>query len=145
MPAWITEMGAASVFPVLAALVILGYFAGKLWRPVRTFVLFMVQLVGTDEVDADGNKVHPGLIARMTDLEADVKTIHHEVTPNSGGSIKDAVTRIESLQREQSGTVGALTGRFEEHLLLAERRDERIDELTEAVENLTNSVTSEEP
>lgn len=35
------------------------------------------------------------LDARLDALEASLETVHHEVTPNHGGSIKDAVKRIE--------------------------------------------------
>ena len=36
---------------------------------------------------------------RLDALEASLLEVHHEVTPNHGGSIKDAVSRIEDIQK----------------------------------------------
>ncbi|HEY9249250.1 MAG TPA: hypothetical protein VIO38_08970 [Rariglobus sp.] len=130
MPTWITDMGAATVFPVLAALVILAWAGAKMWHPLSKVVRFLDSLIGAED--------NPGLLDRMKALEADVRTIHHEVTPNSGGSMKDAVGRIETYQRDQGSQITTLTGRFEEHLTLAERRDSRIDDLADAMETLVN-------
>lgn len=129
MPAWITDMGAASLIPVIAALAMLSYLAAKAYRPLAAFFRFMDQLIGRPD--------HPGLIDRMSGLEEKLATVHHEVSTNSGGSIKDAVARIEAYQRDQGGQIVTLTGRFDEHLDQAERRDSRLDDLTDRLERFT--------
>ena len=44
---------------------------------------------------------------RLDALEASVSAIHHEMTPNHGGSIKDAVSRIEANQEGVKATLDA--------------------------------------
>ena len=44
---------------------------------------------------------------RLDVLESSVSAIHHEVTPNHGGSIKDAVSRIETNQEGFRATLDA--------------------------------------
>ena len=44
---------------------------------------------------------------RLDALEASLSEVHHEVTPNHGGSIKDAVSRIESNQEDFKTTLDA--------------------------------------
>nr|DAX33387.1 MAG TPA: Protein of unknown function (DUF2681) [Caudoviricetes sp.] len=44
---------------------------------------------------------------RLDALEASVSAIHHEVTPNHGGSLKDAVSRIETNQEGFKATLDA--------------------------------------
>jgi hypothetical protein len=64
----------------------------------------------------------------MKDLEResheDIKTIKHEVLPNSGGSLNDAIRKqiipmIETLVERQHGIdlkVSELNGKFEQHI-----------------------------
>ncbi|GAA1026807.1 hypothetical protein GCM10009557_05800 [Virgisporangium ochraceum] len=61
------------------------------WRPVAAFL--------EDWNGRPGRPGHdevPGIPARLRVLEQSVATIRHEVTPNSGGSLKDAVDRIDA-------------------------------------------------
>ncbi len=44
---------------------------------------------------------------RLDALEASLMEVHHEVTPNHGGSIKDAVSRIEGIQKAASESLEA--------------------------------------
>lgn len=44
---------------------------------------------------------------RLDALEASLSEVHHEVTPNHGGSIKDAVSRIETNQESLKSTLDA--------------------------------------
>ena len=44
---------------------------------------------------------------RLDALEASLSEVHHEVTPNHGGSIKDAVSRIEANQEVFKTTLDA--------------------------------------
>ena len=50
------------------------------------------------EVSATLEAVAGRIDGRLDALEASLAEVHHEVTPNHGGSIKDAVSRIESNQ-----------------------------------------------
>lgn len=63
----------------------------------------------------------------VKEIRGEVGTIHHEVTPNGGGSIKDAVKRIESSQsdtreairrgdKRTHDRIDALTVRFDAHV-----------------------------
>lgn len=55
---------------------------------------------------------------------SDIKEIKHEVTPNSGGSLNDAIRKqvipmIETLVEKQQSIavdVGTLNGKFEQHI-----------------------------
>lgn len=53
----------------------------------------------------EGVEERPGVMKRLATLEARTKTTEDELTPNGGGSVKDAVKRIdktvEQLYRER--------------------------------------------
>jgi thiamine phosphate synthase YjbQ (UPF0047 family) len=58
------------------------------------------------------------------DSKEDIKTIKHEVLPNSGGSLNDAINKrvipmIETLVEKQQNIavdLGTLNGKFEQHI-----------------------------
>lgn len=59
-----------------------------------------------------GRPAVPGVMQRLVDaverldaLEGNVAAIRHEVFPNSGGSLRDAVDRLEVQWREASGAL----------------------------------------
>lgn len=60
------------------------------WRPIAAFLRDW-----NGEPERPGHDEVPGIPARLRALERSVATIKHEVTPNSGGSLKDAVVRID--------------------------------------------------
>jgi len=64
---------------------------------------------------------------RLDTLEASVSAIHHEVTPNHGGSIKDAVSRIESNQEGFKATLDAHGQVLAAHGQVLDRITERQD------------------
>ncbi|WP_104086575.1 hypothetical protein [Arthrobacter sp. GMC3] len=99
MPEWITNLIATdrllTVGFILFILWLFGRSALKSWPFVSKLVTLVNALVG----DGPGT----GIVDRMASLEETnvtlkehVATIHHETTPNHGGSIKDAVARIEN-------------------------------------------------
>ena len=50
------------------------------------------------ETTAQLDAIAGGIDARLGALEEALQTVRHEVTPNHGGSVKDAVLRIEAAQ-----------------------------------------------
>lgn len=64
---------------------------------------------------------------RLGTLEASVSAIHHEVTPNHGGSIKDAVSRIETNQEGFKATLDAHGQVLAAHGQVLDRITERQD------------------
>ncbi len=87
MPSWLDELLSDTSIPVLIVLTALAIGAVKTWPWLRKVVRFLDALIGDDK--------NPGLLERVNGLEGRVDRIHHEVTPNSGGSMKDAVARTE--------------------------------------------------
>ena len=64
---------------------------------------------------------------RLDTLEASVSAIHHEMTPNHGGSIKDAVSRIETNQAGFKATLDAHGQVLSAHGQVLDRITERQD------------------
>lgn len=62
----------------------------KVWPVFRKVVHIVDDVIG--EEARPGVEARPGLMERIA-------TIEHEVRPNGGGSIKDAVDRIEQVQQ----------------------------------------------
>lgn len=64
---------------------------------------------------------------RLDALEASVSAVHHEVTPNHGGSIKDAVSRIETNLEGFRATLDAHGQVLSAHGQVLDRITERQD------------------
>jgi hypothetical protein len=105
-----------------AGIVTVGGAMALLWRGVSALVrsgkkwdMFLEDWHGTEA--RPGRPAVPGIMQRMVDLEAGLLEIRHEVFPNSGGSLRDAVDRLEGQFREvtliptQRSGDSALTGR----------------------------------
>lgn len=77
---------------------------------------------------------------RLDALESSVSAIHHEVTPNHGGSIKDAVSRIEANQEgfkstlDAHGQVLAAHGQVLDRI--TERQDHDLEELSSQIDQV---------
>lgn len=80
----VTVMGAGTM---LWRLVTAGLRTGKKWD------MFLDDWHGSEA--RPGRPAVPGIMQRMVDLEEGLRTIRHEVFPNSGGSLRDAVDRLE--------------------------------------------------
>ena len=59
----------------------------------------------------------------LPEVRRQVQTIHHEVMPNGGGSLRDAVTRLESnvsgldaAVTQNGARIGTLTNRLDAHI-----------------------------
>ena len=138
MPGWIEWVTSGPVIAVLVVLLGLAWIATKAWRPVSRLVLFLYELIGDEE------KGKPGLLKRLAALEAKqneqgerIERIHAEVTPNHGGSLKDAVTRIERRQTEDVDDLA-------EHIRYSRRDEERLAEVEESVEELKELLGGDE-
>lgn len=95
MPELLASVDPAVFVPVLLALVVIVALALKAWPFVRK----LVQLVDTLS----------DLKPRLERIEQTVGVVRGEVTHNGGGSLKDAVRRIEQAQ----GTTDARLNRME--------------------------------
>lgn len=75
---------------------------------------------------------------RLDALEASVSAIHHEMTPNHGGSIKDAVSRIETNQEGFKSTLDAhgqvLSAHGQVLDRITERQDRDLQELSSQID-----------
>ena len=127
MPQWILDLTMAQVVGGLGVITIVG---GALWRygrPVAGVIRRMTDLADAvlgapEKRDRSGaiiRPAQPGIIAQ-------VATIHHETTPNHGGSMKDAVRRIE-----QTGATTA--AKLDEHIRIAKESDARLADLDRIV------------
>ena len=92
-PQWITDVFA--VAPWLGAFLIAAFFALKLWKAVapvfRAARDFLEDWKG--EPDRPGVKGRAGVMARLGSIE-------HELHPNSGLSMRDAINRTEKQSKE---------------------------------------------
>lgn len=106
---------------LVAGLGALGWLVTKAWRGFRKMGHFIDDVSG--EPARPGTPARPSLmdrlaavedaVARIPVVESSVAQVRAEVTPNGGGSLKDAVVRIEAVIREH------------DQLLRDERRDRR--------------------
>ena len=97
-----TGIGAvdAAVVWAIAIVAILGLL-GALWRLVRP-LRRIVQLVDMFWEDWQGTPgrpgvpPRPGVMARLDRIEDRVGIVVHEVRPNGGGSMRDAIDRVDA-------------------------------------------------
>jgi hypothetical protein len=97
---------AAWLVGLAAGLGALGWLVTKTWRGLRSLGHLADDLRG--EPARPGVPARPGIMDRLAFMEhrlavveSDVGKVKAEVTPNGGGSLKDAVTRIEQQQRRE--------------------------------------------
>lgn len=141
MPEWIAELqfGQIAAFVVfIGGVAIGGWKIFQFIRPaVKGITDITTDLRGEPErLDAAGQQIEParpGALSRISAVEASqeetakvlaylvplVERIHHETTPNHGGSMNDGLKRIEARQAE---TDRKLT----EHIDIAKKSDERL-------------------
>lgn len=101
LPTWVVEW--APVAPWLVALAIGVLVVVKLWPLLRKLGHFLDDVAG--EPARPGVPARPGLMERIA-------TVEHELTTNSGSSVKDAVKRIEDTQRAQAAQLADLHQKY---------------------------------
>ena len=100
MPQWISDL--ITVAPWLGAFFVAAFFGIKLWRCVapvfRMFREFLEDWKG--EPDRPGVKGRAGVMARLGSIE-------HELHPNSGLSMRDAINRTEKQGKDMGEKLDA--------------------------------------
>ncbi len=84
---------AAGIVTVGGALALIWRFITAGIKTGRKWDMFLEDWHGTEA--RPGRPAVPGIMQRMVDLEEGLRLIRHEVFPNSGGSLRDAVDRLE--------------------------------------------------
>lgn len=153
---------------IVAALILLVAFfrkpLGAIWRRMKSFARLLDTWNGVEEKkDKSGAVIQeaaPGILARLIsvesstskipnieskfeDLEQYTKRIHHEVTPNHGGSLKDAVTRIENSANETASKLAETTEKLDEHIEIAKESDRAQEQLVKDVGTLKTKYAPE--
>jgi hypothetical protein len=89
---------AAWLVGLVAGLTALGWLVRKVFVTLRKIGHFIDDVSG--EPARYGVAARPSLMDRITALEGTSARVQHEVTHNGGGSLKDAVARIEQRVNE---------------------------------------------
>lgn len=71
----------------------LAWITQEAWRFFRLFDRFIADWNGQPQ--RPGQDAKPGVMARLSVLEGQMATVHHELTPNSGHSMKDQMNRVD--------------------------------------------------
>lgn len=106
------------------------------------------------ETSAQLNSIAGDISARLSALDEAVAEVRHEVTPNHGGSMKDALTRVESSQATVLQTLNAHSSALDAHgqlldahgqLLsqIAARQDSDTSSLSARIDTLTSTAAAE--
>ena len=88
--AWIAALTGATVAVITAA----GWVARRLVRLIRETSHFFAEWKG--EPSRTGVPERPGVMERLESLTGEVAKVRDEVLPNKGGSLRDAVDRVET-------------------------------------------------
>lgn len=71
--------------------------AGALWRPTRRIVRRLGEFL--DDWDGapgrPGVPARPGVMERLGGIDKRLTAVEHELHPNSGGSLRDALDRVD--------------------------------------------------
>jgi hypothetical protein len=122
MPAWLTDL--VILAPWLAALGLAVWVGWRVWPTVRKLMHFVDDVAG--EPARPGQPARPGLMERIATVETRLNEygsatraqrehvnealaeLRHEVMPNDGSSMRDAVVRTETLARAVNEKVDVL-------------------------------------
>ena len=136
---------------ITAALILVAAFFWKplrvILRRLREFADFLDQWNGKPEKkDRAGKTIQhaePGVSARILTLEEKTERIHHEVTPNHGGSMKDALKRVEDSAKETAYKLAETTEKLDQHIEIAKESDNAQAKLVEDVGKLKSKYAPE--
>ena len=106
------------------------------------------------ETSAQLESIAGDISDRLDALDEAVADVRHEVTPNHGGSMKDALTRVESAQATVLQTLNAHSSTLSAHgqLLdahgqilsqIADRQDSDTASLSTRIDTLTSTAAAE--
>lgn len=128
---------AAGVHPsvawTLATIAVLVFLAGFIKAVIMPALKAIRQISRflDDWYGRENDPHRPGIRSRLEDVETQVKQVHHQTHVNGGGSLKDAVNRIEAKVDEAGLRVTGLTHRLDLHFLEANARDRTLKEQSE--------------
>ena len=92
------------------------------------------------ETTAQLEAVAGGIDARLGALEEALQTVRHEVTPNHGGSVKDAVLRIEAAQ---GSIMSALDAHGQVLAQITERQDRDAADIGARITSIEKAARTE--
>lgn len=148
MPSWVADLLQSDRLLTLAFTLFMLWLIGKGIYRFFPFFADLVDLVRT--LVGNPKKGIPGIGERMEaqvvklselgdrlgehgemlgELGGQVKKIHHEVTPNHGGSIKDEIGRVETV-------VNSLTEKLAEHIDISKSKDAEQEDTARKVDRL---------
>lgn len=133
MPEQLANLTIGEIMIWMTSLTAVVVVVAKLWKPFKRLMDFLESWTGeAEQRDSSGKvtkKAVPGVPARLLQLELDVKKIHHEVTPNHGGSMNDGLKRVEASAKETGKVVEGLDLKLDEHVKIAKEKDGELDEI----------------
>lgn len=134
----------------------LSVLAGMWWgyQKAKAETLLVREQVGKARAEREKAETSAALEAiagkidqRLDALEASLSEVHHEVTPNHGGSLKDAVSRIEANQEGFKTTLDAHGQVLSAHGQVLDRITERQDhdtrDLGARIDNIQETAWAE--
>ena len=92
------------------------------------------------ETTAQLEAIAGGIDARLGALEEALQTVRHEVTPNHGGSVKDAVLRIEAAQ---GSIMSALDAHGQVLAQITERQDRDAADIGARITSIEKAARTE--
>lgn len=91
MPQWMSDL--VAVAPWLVALLIAVIAVWKVGPVARKWGRFLDRVSGVPADPKTGQREVPGIFERMDQQDEILETIRHELFPNSGKSLRDAVDK----------------------------------------------------
>lgn len=142
MPTWAELIEIAPWFAAGVLILVLLIWAGSKGVPALRKVMHFIDDVAGEPARA-GVPARPGLMERMTTIETSLQQVRHEVTPNHGSTMNDAlrsvredVSGIRETVDETSDAVSDLTKWQETHQRVTDQAMAQIEQNTKAIERL---------
>lgn len=98
IPSWLGDVTVAEIVVVAVILLGLGRLGKRAWDVLNRVDQTRADLLG--EPARPGVDRRKGVVERLHDHDELLREIKHELVPNSGSSLRDAVDRIEAAQRD---------------------------------------------
>jgi|SRR5690625_2328126 len=121
VPDWIMEMSIGGAIAVVGGVVAVFAAVVKAWKPTRRFFRLVDDLMGAPA--RPGYDERPGLMKRVATMEGmqqamsdQVASVHHQVHPNGGESLRDEVGRNTEGIRAAHDRLDRLDKRLDDHI-----------------------------